>query len=138
VTSPGDRAAEAAHSVHGTLVVMSDGSPPELEAVSVVAYVPDLMDRSRVEIAGQAAGLKIEFVSRPEDLASAVDGGARLVVVDLAQAGVLDVVPRLGRAHVMGFVSHVNTALIDAARAAGCDEVLPRSVVFRRLARPRS
>jgi hypothetical protein len=116
---------------------MSDGSPRESEVVSVVAYVPDLMDRSRVEIAGQSAGLEIDFVSRPEDLASAVAGGARFVVVDLAQAGVLDVLPRLGPAHTMGFASHVDTALIDAARAAGCDEVLPRSVVFRRLAQPR-
>jgi hypothetical protein len=35
----------------------------------------------------------------------------------------------------VGFASHVDTALLDAARAAGCDEVMARSTVFRRLAR---
>jgi hypothetical protein len=116
---------------------MSAGSPPESDTASLVAYVPDLMDRSRLEIAGQSAGLTVAFVSDPEDLASAVGRGAGLVVVDLARAGVLEVLPRLGSAHTVGFASHVDTALLDAARQAGCDEVLPRSAVFRRLARPR-
>jgi hypothetical protein len=115
---------------------MSAVSPPESDATSLVAYVPDLMDRSRVEIAGHAAGRAVAFVARPEDLTSAVERGARLIVVDLAQAGVLEVLPRLGPAHTVGFASHVDTALLDAARVAGCDEVLARSAVFRRLARP--
>jgi hypothetical protein len=123
--------------VHGTLVEMSAGSAPESDTTSLVAYVPDLMDRSRMEMAGRAAGLTVEFVSHPEDLTSAVGRGARLVVVDLARAGVLEVLPRLAPAHTVGFASHVDTALLDAARVAGCAEVLPRSVVFRRLARSR-
>jgi hypothetical protein len=107
----------------------SPGSAP------VVAYVPDLMDRSRVEIACRTAGRTVDFVARPADLASAVAGGARFVVVDLAPLGVLDVLPQLSPAHTVGFASHVDTALLDAARAAGCDEVVARSTVFRRLAR---
>ncbi len=102
----------------------------------VVAYVPDLMDRSRVEIAGRTAGLDFDFVAEPEDLAVAVGRGVRFVVVDLAQAGILEVLPRLRRAHTVGFASHVDKTLLVRARAAGCDEVMARSAVFRRLARP--
>jgi hypothetical protein len=101
----------------------------------MVAFVPDLMDRSRVEIAGRDAGRGVEFVSRPGDLTDAVAGGARLVVIDLSQAGVLEVLPSLGSAHTVGFASHVDKELLEAAKRAGCDEVLARSAVFRRLAR---
>jgi hypothetical protein len=114
---------------------MSAPTHPEKGTTPAVAYVPDLMDRSRVEIAGRTAGLAIDFVPRPEDLVSAVTSGARLIVVDLAHAGVLEVLPRLTQAHTVGFASHVDKALLDAAKAAGCDEVLPRSAIFRRLAR---
>ena len=65
----------------------------------------------------------------------AVERGAAFVLIDLAHAGVLEVLPRLRRAHTVGFASHVDKALLAAAREAGCDEVLPRSAVFRRLAR---
>jgi hypothetical protein len=122
--------------IHATLVAMSAPGSLESGATPVVAYVPDLMDRSRVEIAGRTAGLSIDFVAHPEDLAAAVGHGVRFVVVDLAHAGVLDVLPRLRPAHTVGFASHVDKALLEAARAAGCDEVLARSAVFRRLARP--
>ncbi len=101
----------------------------------MVAYVPDLMDRSRVEIANRAAGRPVDFVADLEELVSAVGRGARFVVVDLGHPGVLEVLPRLGAAHTLGFASHVDTELLAAARAAGCDEVVARSAVFRRLAR---
>jgi hypothetical protein len=115
--------------------LMSASSPPETGTTPVAAYVPDLMDRSRVEIAGRTTGLTFNFVAGPEDLVSAVRAGARLIVIDLAHAGVLDVLPHLRPAHTVGFASHVDKTLLDAAKAVGCDEVLPRSAVFRRLAR---
>jgi hypothetical protein len=49
---------------------------------------------------------------------------------------VLDVLPRLGAVRTVGFASHVDDDLLAAARAAGCDEVLARSVFFRRWAGP--
>jgi len=115
---------------------MRAGASPQWGPTSVAAFVPDLMDRSRVEIASTAAGRVVVFVGHPDDLASAVEDGARFVVVDLAHPGVLEVMARLGPAHTVGFASHVDRALLDAARAAGCDEVMARSAVFRRLARP--
>jgi len=44
---------------------------------------------------------------------------------------VLDVLGDVG-ARTVGFAAHVDEELIAAASAAGCDEVLARSVFFRR------
>ncbi len=88
----------------------------------VVAYVPDLMDRSRFPSG-------VTFVATPEEL---VGIAADLVIVDLGRAGVLDVLASI-TAPTIGFGSHVDTELLEAATAAGCDEVLPRSQLFRRL-----
>lgn len=95
----------------------------------IAAFVPDLMDRSKVAgAAGQ--GADVTFVRSPADLAGV---GADLVVVDLSRPGVLEVLPGLAPARTIGFASHVDVRLMDAARAAGCDEVLARSRFFAAL-----
>jgi hypothetical protein len=94
--------------------------------VKVVAFVPDLMDRSRVE----AAGGPVQWVSSPGQLAGT---DADLVIVDLSRPGVLEVLGAVS-APTIGFASHVDRDLIEAARTAGCQQVLARSVFFRRLA----
>ena len=91
----------------------------------VVAYVPDLLDRSKV--AGAAAD--VTFVARPGDL---VGADASLVVVDLTRPGVLDVLPHLS-GRVIGFANHTRRDVMDAALAAGCEQVLARSAFFSRL-----
>ncbi len=98
--------------------------------MSVVAYVPDLMDRSKVSSAAPTA----TFVATPGALADAA-AGASVVVVDLGRAGVLEALPGLAAtgARVVGFGSHVDRDTLEAARAAGCTEVLPRSAFFRDL-----
>jgi len=92
----------------------------------IVAYVPDLMDRSKVAAAGDCV-----FVSRPADLV-ALCPGADIVVVDLTKPGVVDVLPSLD-ARVIGFANHTSRDVMDAARAAGCQEVLVRSDFFARI-----
>ncbi len=95
----------------------------------LVAYVPDLMDRSRVSaVAGDAT-----FVTGADELVVAA-GGADLVVVDLGRPGVAGVLPDLvaAGARVVGFGSHVERATLDQAAAAGC-EAMPRSQFFRSL-----
>src|SRR5437763_5368786 len=92
---------------------------------TIVAFVPDLMDRSKVSA---AAGDRVRFVASAAELASA--GPHDLVVVDLGRPGVIEALPTI-RARTIGFGSHVDTELLDAARQAGCDEVLPRSAFFR-------
>jgi hypothetical protein len=92
----------------------------------IVAYVPDLMDRSKVAAAGD-----VTFVSRPADLAGASDA-ADVVVVDLTRPGVVDVLEGLS-GRVIGFANHTSRDVMAAARAAGCEEVLARSEFFARL-----
>jgi hypothetical protein len=91
-----------------------------------VAYVPDLMDRSKVSSAGD-----VTFVSRPADLPAASEG-ASLVVVDLSRPGVLEVLPAIA-APTIGFGRHDDRERLAAATAAGCDRVLARSAFFAQL-----
>ncbi|MEM9035615.1 MAG: hypothetical protein AAGD18_13565 [Actinomycetota bacterium] len=85
----------------------------------IVGYVPDLMDRSRWSA--------VAHVAEPADLAGAE---ADLVVVDLDRLPTLDLLADIG-APTLGFCSHVHDELRDAALAAGCDEVVPRSRMAR-------
>ncbi len=94
----------------------------------VLAYVPDLIDRSRV-----GAAAPVTFVARPVDLGSATAGD--VVVVDLGRPGVLEVLPEVVAtgARVVGFGSHVERTTLEAAAATGC-EAMPRSQFFRSVA----
>ena len=95
----------------------------------VVAYVPDLMDRSKVA----SAPAEVRFVSKPADLAdAAAPDTTDLVVVDVTRAGVVEALPSLS-VPVLGFSKHTNREAIDAALAAGADQVLARSAFFSRL-----
>lgn len=93
----------------------------------IVAYVPDLIDRSKVAGAGEAV-----FVSRPGDLAGLSDG-ADVVVVDLTRPGAVEAVAGLSHGRVIGFANHTARQTMEAARAAGCGAVMARSEFFSRL-----
>jgi hypothetical protein len=95
---------------------------------AVWAYVPDLMDRSRMTAAGVTG---LHFVTRPDELSDAPVGAT--VVVDLSRDGVLTVLGDLDGRRRIGFGSHVDRERLEAARRAGCDLVLARSEFFRRL-----
>ncbi|MEM7285570.1 MAG: hypothetical protein AAF480_04390 [Actinomycetota bacterium] len=89
----------------------------------VVAFAPDLMDQSKLRAAG------VEIVRSVGALAEVE---ADRVLVDLSRPGVLDAIADVD-AEVIGFGPHVDDDLLQAGRAAGCSEVLARSVFFRRL-----
>src|SRR5207302_1301344 len=74
---------------------------------AIVAYVPDLMDRSKVSA---AAGDRVRFVGSPAELEAAA-AGADLVVVDLSRTGVLEAMARI-TTRTIGFGSHVDTELL--------------------------
>jgi hypothetical protein len=85
------------------------------------------MDRSKVSAAVPGVAFAPTPVALPEAAA-----GAAVVAVDLGRPGVLDVLPAVVAtgARVVAFGSHVDRETLDAARAAGCTEVLPRSRFF--------
>ncbi len=111
---------------------MNDHQGP---VVRIIAFVPDLMDRSRFPAA-------VEFVAEGGLEEASVDlQDADLVVVDLSRLTSLDVLdglvgerggPRRDASSVLGFAPHVDGELADAARSRGCT-VYARSVFFRRL-----
>jgi hypothetical protein len=94
----------------------------------IVAYVPDLMDRSRISA---VAGSSVAFVATPAALLEAATD-ADLAIVDLGRPGVLELLPEISIPSI-GFASHVDRDLIAAAHAARCDQVLARSAFFGRL-----
>lgn len=98
----------------------------------IVAHVPDLMDQSKLTARDD---IDVTFVRDPADLAAtAREVSATIVVVDLSRPGVLAALAAgdlPGR--VIGFGSHVDRDLLDAARSTGSLEVMPRSQFFGRL-----
>ena len=90
----------------------------------IAAHVPDLMDRSRL----RSTKAEVALVADPAEL---VGLDVDLVVVDLSRPGVLEVLGDIG-VRTVGFAAHVEEELMAAASTAGCDEVLARSVFFRR------
>ena len=96
----------------------------KLPHVRVVAFVADLMDRSR--ITGSLPD--VAFASDP---ASARD--ADVVVVDLARFASLVVALRAESptARIVAFGPHVDTSALEQALVDGADAALPRSQFFR-------
>ncbi len=90
--------------------------------MTIAAHVPNLFDRSRF-------GGRVTFVETPDEaLACQPD----LVIVDLDRCEDLAGF-RVDDTRVLGFGPHVDSSLHTRAVDAGYDEVLPRSVFFRRL-----
>lgn len=102
--------------------------------MKIAAATPDLMDRSRITSALAALpDVDAVFVASPDALVGLA--GVSAVLVDLSKRGALDALPAIvaSGARVIAYGSHVDRSLLDAARAAGVDEVLPRSAFFSRL-----
>jgi hypothetical protein len=87
----------------------------------IVAFAPDLGDRSRIE----AALDDVTFVKSLDDLPA-----ADVVIIDLSRASAF---PKVDAPRVVGFGSHVDEELFARARAAGID-AMPRSRFFRDIA----
>lgn len=100
------------------------------------------MFASRISSAAKALGIEIAFARSPEAIVEAVRTKApRLVILDLNSVKVrpleavaaLKADPALAAVPTLGFVSHVQTELIGAARQAGVDQVMARSAFVTQL-----
>ncbi len=110
------------------------------ERRTVLLVGGDLMARARLEAAAREAGAELVIASRETLEAELVENRPAMVVLDL-DAGGDRLLAALGRARarglvperVVGYFSHVDAALGQAAGAAGC-EAMPRGRFWRSLA----
>ncbi len=109
--------------------------------MTVVAVLSDLMFTVKIQDAAKRAGLTAVFVkSRPEALALAQEGPA-VLILDLndTKAEPLALIEELkGKeatrgVELVGFVSHVQADLRQAAQEKGCDVVIARSAFSQNL-----
>jgi CheY-like chemotaxis protein len=98
----------------------------------------DLIFTSRITGVAMAYGLHLKAARSAEvllDMAARHQPGC--VIVDLANSGLVltDLIRGLGvpLPRVVAYGSHVDTESLRAARAAGCDPVLPRSKFIEEL-----
>ena len=88
----------------------------------IFAFVPDLMDRSKF-------GNRVEFVSK----ATQLDGlEVDLLILDLNRVEDIEIWLKPG-IKTIGYSSHVDKGVIEQAKLAGVDQVLPRSAFFSQL-----
>ena len=109
----------------------------------ILAVLDDLMFTSKIKTAASQLGVAVTF-ARSADAARnamAATPPPSLVIFDLNNArvdplglvGEIKANPALAAIPTVGFVSHVQTDLIDAARAAGATEVMARSAFVAQL-----
>lgn len=108
----------------------------------IVAVVDDLLFSSKIRGAAQHAGQTIHFVRSPAALIDEIrEKQPGLVIFDLDRASlspiaaIASVKAQADLVHIplVGFVSHVHTDVIDAARRAGIDQVMARSAFVAKL-----
>jgi len=106
----------------------------------VLALVDDLFFQAKLSQTAKQVGVNLKTVTTGEALTAAAGSDSpRLVLVDLnARQGAMEAVERLNASgdsgRVIAFLSHVQTDLAERARAAGCQQVLPRSKFAAELA----
>lgn len=109
----------------------------------ILAVLDDLMFTSKIKTAAGQLGVAVTFArSSDAALAEMRTRAPALVILDLnsprtdplGTVAAMKRDPALAEIPTVGFVSHVQTELIEAARQAGVGEVLARSAFTMRLA----
>lgn len=101
--------------------------PQPSEPLPILVLVRDLMFSSRIGAAARAIGASVRVVRDPAELPGAP---GRRLIVDLNQPGALEAAVEWkshAAGEIIGFASHVDGETISRARAAGFDQVVPRS-----------
>jgi DNA-binding NarL/FixJ family response regulator len=109
----------------------------------ILVAVDDFLFRSKIRTTAKQAGVEVAFPkSANELLEQARTLNPSMAIFDLNSATLAPIEtiaalkqdPALSSVRTLGFVSHVDTARIQAARAAGADEVMARSAFAGQLA----
>jgi len=102
----------------------------------ILAVLDDLMFTSKIKTAATQLGVAVTFVrSKDAALAAMRASPPTLVILDLNNPRVdplgivsaMKLEPTLASVATLGYASHVQTDVIDAARHAGVGDVLARS-----------
>ncbi len=108
----------------------------------ILCAVDDLMFSVKISTAAKALGVDIYFERTPGEVVARIrEKQPSLVIFDLNSSklrpmeviAALKADPDLKGIHTLGYVSHVQTDTIEAARKAGVDQVLARSAFSDRL-----
>ena len=109
----------------------------------VLCVVDDLIFSIKISTTAKALGKEMYFERSADQVMSRVrEKRPRLVIFDLNSKklrpmeaiAALKADPELKSIPTLGYVSHVDTDTIEAARSAGIDQVLARSAFSERLA----
>lgn len=108
----------------------------------VLVAVDDLLFSSKIRATAKQAGVELAFARTPAEIIEQARAlRPAIAIFDLnstkadpiATVSALKSDPDIASIRVVGFVSHVHTALIDAARRAGVDDVMARSAFAAQL-----
>ena len=114
---------------------------PTESSRKVLAVLEDLFFTVKIHEAAKSAGLPVTFVKSERDALDQAAGHPAVIVLDL-NCTCLDPLrliralrsdPALNRISLIGYVSHVQGDLKQAAQQAGCDQVLARSAFAQNL-----
>jgi DNA-binding NarL/FixJ family response regulator len=99
----------------------------------------DLFFQMKLAETAKHLGVEVKVATTPEALQGLLEPPPKLLIVDLnSRNQPIATIQRLragkNGVRVVGFLSHVQTDLAAQARAAGCDEVMPRSAFTQNLA----
>lgn len=107
----------------------------------IVAVVTDLMFMVKIETAAKQANVDVVFVKSHKDALASARSHPEMLILDLniSSVDVLKLISELKDnletrdIRLLGYVSHVQTGLIKAAQASGCDTVMARSSFSQKL-----
>ena len=114
----------------------------DYDHVVILAILDDLMFTSKIRLAANQLGVAVTFArSSDAALADMRKNSPALVILDLnnprtdplGTLAAMKADAALAGISTLGFVSHVDTGAIDAARQAGIGEVMARSAFAERL-----
>jgi CheY-like chemotaxis protein len=108
----------------------------------IVAVVSDLMFTVKIQEAAKRADVEAVFVKSENEAVAEAKQNPAVIILDLNNSAVnaLDVIAKLkndeatSKVKLLGFVSHVQADLKEAAEDKGCDVVMPRSAFSHNLA----
>ena len=108
----------------------------------IVALLSDLMFTVKIQEAAKRAGVEAVFVKSESEAVAEAKQNPAVLIVDLNNSALnpLQVIAKLkndeatSKVNLLGYVSHVQADLKQAAEEKGCDVVMPRSAFSHNLA----